>query len=334
MEENNGIKLNLRALQNPTSPVSEWNTGSPTVPSEQIEISGEETNINSPIVISPDLKKEGAQEEKNHLKLSIDTFQKNSDKVEQDKKDVIAANQKATEMNLEKLAPVKDTLKFLNYESNFQKEAQSVFKRIQHFKYNSKTNIGFLLWIITLTVITIASLMIIFPEKHSFKIYKASLTEIIYGKEQKTLTTIESSGTLETWSGTQILSGSIDTSSGSIILSGALNTASGSQILSGSIDTSSGSILFSGALDSASESQILSGSIDTNSGSTILSGVLDTASGSQIPWNSEQNTPELVKNPFNTPANISQEKLKKEENRKRSLEKIKEHILQKYASWF
>lgn len=67
---------------------------------------------------------------------------------------------------------------FNNYESSFKKSSNNILKRIQNFKYAPKTRVGLLISLVSITVIFIASLMVLFPEKHSLAIYKASILSI------------------------------------------------------------------------------------------------------------------------------------------------------------
>lgn len=70
---------------------------------------------------------------------------------------------------------------FSNYESSFQKQSWHVLKKLQNFKYAPKTRVGFILWLVSITVFTLGALMLMFPEKHSIEIYKASILEIYQG---------------------------------------------------------------------------------------------------------------------------------------------------------
>jgi hypothetical protein len=76
---------------------------------------------------------------------------------------------------------------FTNYESHFKKESSNFLSKFQKFKYTPKTRIWFTLSLICLTVFSIWALMIFLPNKHSPEIYKASIMQILTGKE-KTLT--------------------------------------------------------------------------------------------------------------------------------------------------
>ncbi len=78
--------------------------------------------------------------------------------------------------------PAKE-VKFINYESGFQRKSVNLIKRIQNFKYTPKTRTWLVLWLITLCIGTISVLMIFFPENHSFSIYKASILEMYNGWE-------------------------------------------------------------------------------------------------------------------------------------------------------
>lgn len=73
---------------------------------------------------------------------------------------------------------------FNNYESSFKKSSNNVLKRIQNFKYAPKTRVGLLLTLVSFTALLIVWLMILFPEKHSFAIYKASLLDIVGNSQE------------------------------------------------------------------------------------------------------------------------------------------------------
>lgn len=77
------------------------------------------------------------------------------------------------------IIPVKESIKFDNYESWFKKQSGNLIKKIQNFRYTPKTRVGLLIALVTLSVSTIASLMIFVPEKHSFEVYKASILDIV-----------------------------------------------------------------------------------------------------------------------------------------------------------
>lgn len=76
-------------------------------------------------------------------------------------------------------SPENKEIHFNNYTSDFEKKSKNIFKRVQNFKYAPKTRKWLILWLISFTVIIISGLMIIYPEKHSISIYKASILDII-----------------------------------------------------------------------------------------------------------------------------------------------------------
>ena len=82
-------------------------------------------------------------------------------------------------------------VQFQNYESWFKKQSVNVIKRIQNFRYTPKTRTGLLIGLIGISCFIIWSLMLIFPEKHSFSIYKTSILELTTTKtpEDELLTT-------------------------------------------------------------------------------------------------------------------------------------------------
>lgn len=77
---------------------------------------------------------------------------------------------------------------FGNYQSHFEKKSQNFMDRLRNLKTTPKTRLGLVLFLILMTVGTIGSLMYFVPEKHSFKIYTASIMEIYNSQIKKTST--------------------------------------------------------------------------------------------------------------------------------------------------
>lgn len=92
-------------------------------------------------------------------------------------------DEKSSDEKINTQAPEK--IHFSNYESHFKKESTNFLKKFQNFKYTPSTRVGMILWLITFTTISIATLMIVFPEKHSIDIYKASLLEVAWKNSQQ-----------------------------------------------------------------------------------------------------------------------------------------------------
>jgi len=69
---------------------------------------------------------------------------------------------------------------FDNYTSSFEEQSLNVLKRIQNFKYAPSTRIWLLLSLVWVTGVIIFSLMVLFPEKHSPEIYKASILQALW----------------------------------------------------------------------------------------------------------------------------------------------------------
>lgn len=67
---------------------------------------------------------------------------------------------------------------FSNYESHFKKESTNFLKRFQNFKYAPSTRVWLIMGLIGITILIISSLMVVFPEKHSMSIYKASILDM------------------------------------------------------------------------------------------------------------------------------------------------------------
>lgn len=73
-----------------------------------------------------------------------------------------------------------EEIHFDNYESHFKKESSNLLNRFKTFKYTPQTRVWLILGLISITVFAIGSLMLVFPEKHSPQIYKASILQIIW----------------------------------------------------------------------------------------------------------------------------------------------------------
>lgn len=88
-------------------------------------------------------------------------------------------NQEKQEWEDEKQEVEQDTeVHFANYTSYFEKQSKTVFKKIQNFRYAPKTRTWLLLSLVVFTCLLIGGLMILFPEKHSLQLYKASILDI------------------------------------------------------------------------------------------------------------------------------------------------------------
>ncbi len=90
-----------------------------------------------------------------------------------------------TQSNEESAPKVVEKIHFSNYESHFKKESTNFLKRFQNFKYAPNTRVGMILWLIGLTVMIITTLMVFFPEKHSFQVYKASILELTWNSSNQ-----------------------------------------------------------------------------------------------------------------------------------------------------
>jgi len=114
---------------------------------------------------------------KSHTKLDTTVDEKNTSEPRW-----IAATDDASQKEITESKPG-EKIHFSNYESHFKKESTNFLKRFQNFKYAPSTRIGMIWGLISITIISIASLMIVFPEKHSLSIYKASILEITAGRD-------------------------------------------------------------------------------------------------------------------------------------------------------
>lgn len=120
-------------------------------------------------------------ESKNPQKPPLENEKQNSRDISQDQNN--SNNQIIWDTDTKNKTPQQDSKKkieFTNYVSDFEKESENVFKKIRNFDYSPKTNIVFLLSIVSITILIIGTLMVFFPEKHSLKIYKASILELTH----------------------------------------------------------------------------------------------------------------------------------------------------------
>jgi len=78
-----------------------------------------------------------------------------------------------------------EKIEFSNYHSHFKDESENLLKKIRNFRYTPKTRVGFVISLVMLTSIWIGTMMLLFPEKHSLELYKASILEM-YASERKT----------------------------------------------------------------------------------------------------------------------------------------------------
>lgn len=113
------------------------------------------------------------KEEKSESEASYDALLKTETDSENNAADIKKEKEKDAEKNVH----------FHNYESSFEKQTWHVIKKLQNFKYAPKTRVWFLLILITLTAFTLGTLMLVFPEKHSYEIYKASIIELYSGEK-------------------------------------------------------------------------------------------------------------------------------------------------------
>ncbi len=72
----------------------------------------------------------------------------------------------------------KKEITFQNYESKFETTSKHLSKHVRKFHYKPKTRWWLILSLLALTAFWVSMLMIFFPEKHSFHVYKASIIEI------------------------------------------------------------------------------------------------------------------------------------------------------------
>ena len=118
---------------------------------------------------------------------------KNKAKIERDKLKAIQKSQEEKQSAEEeaniKNAPPKEDIQFQNYESSFSKEGNHIIKKIRNFRYTPKTRVWFILWLIVLTSGTLWLLMLMFPEKHSLEVYKASLIDIYNSNKSSVIST-------------------------------------------------------------------------------------------------------------------------------------------------
>lgn len=120
------------------------------------------------------------EEKKKSWKLSFSAIAWNrEEKKKDDEKNTEKSEEKKVWKNKSEEEKVEkkqeEEIKFTNYKSNFKDESENILKRLQRFKYTPKTRVGFVVTMVMITTLSIWSLMIFFPEKHSFEIYRSSL---------------------------------------------------------------------------------------------------------------------------------------------------------------
>lgn len=211
MEEKTNIKLNLKALGVQKTEDEEmtqsgvWNT--PEVPVAEVNLKKQEENIQTPwdevqvskisqgesVENSSDVKTEAQEESSEELaekkpRISLANIQNknkaSNKKLEMQKQKEAEALLKAQQEEVQKASQMQDAenskekVEFKNYESDFHKQKQHIYKKIRSFKYGPKTNTSFVISLIAITIFSIALLMVFFPEKHSISNYKASLIQL------------------------------------------------------------------------------------------------------------------------------------------------------------
>ncbi len=119
---------------------------------------------------SVDIKKETLIPKKSWVKkLDFSKMKKKNIGKEEEKKEVIIEEETKEE--------IKTIEVFQNYESDFNKNKESILEKIKKFKnfIKPKTRIWFLGLIIWITALWISSLFILAPEKHNLENYKVNL---------------------------------------------------------------------------------------------------------------------------------------------------------------
>lgn len=184
-------KLNLRALKTSEPEPQNQQEVSQNVSKDSIiprPVTQEKSLISEKQEIQPDTtqdqtnipQKELKQEDHSSAKISFSAMkERKAERIEEKKMQV--ASKKVKEVNetsqTETQRP-KEIVHFDNYESSFKKASGNSLKKLRNFKYAPKTRIWLLLGLIWISTITIASLMVLAPDKHSIEIYKTSLLEI------------------------------------------------------------------------------------------------------------------------------------------------------------
>jgi len=179
------LKINLSALEKTDAPNDQT-----THSESQNWDSGVSIDIdNSPINDTEKPKEiekiniEQEEKKNNFIQLeSINKYVEDKKEIQDQKQKDNVKQQESTENNEKSIEDAKkesdSEVHFSNYTSYFDKQSKNVFKRIQKFRYAPQTRSGLLVMLILFTWVAIASLMIFFPEKHSFTLYKASILEI------------------------------------------------------------------------------------------------------------------------------------------------------------
>ena len=201
------IKLNLKALQKPEtlkketeivenitkSTLKESSKMKISIPQventrdmweEVLPVSPSSDSINDTTAwINQVSKQKEEDNEKSYIKLdSINKYVAKKAQIREQKKED-QREQKAiddkAEQNIKTETSNSDSeIHFNNYTSHFEKQSKNVFKKIRNFSYAPKTRSWFLIMLIFLSWFSIIFLMMLFPEKHSFTLYKASILEI------------------------------------------------------------------------------------------------------------------------------------------------------------
>ena len=211
MSENTKIKLNLKWLQQTKTEISEkhWSLiNTPETKNKNIaETSFKmKTGLHPPFrverYIKPDLKNEQGrvktdkdlwlitqtqeEESKGLKKMSFTKIagkkEESSEvpqKIEEQNASLNTGNQE-TEWVLKNTEETEEEIQFTNYKSKFKDESENIIKRIRRFRYAPKTRLSFVMSIIVMTAVWISSMMVLFPDKHSFEIYRSSLLDIYY----------------------------------------------------------------------------------------------------------------------------------------------------------
>lgn len=223
MEENTKIKLNLSGLQKKISETYEaedtWldtKNESPVSSIGRVKLKLTQ-DISPPRKVSEIIKedtttdqekkreslkqeKSDPSERKSWEKLSFAAItwitqeqEKANAKNTREKENARAQTQRETEKKNqeERRIEKKEEIKFTNYRSKFKNESDNIIQKIQKFRYAPKTRVWFLVTLVVFTTFSIWLLMVLFPEKHSPEIYKASLLEI-YNSERKNHNEVES----------------------------------------------------------------------------------------------------------------------------------------------
>lgn len=210
MSDTNPIKLNLKALQKPEAikeaeeiieDISQNTLKEPSkikiiIPQEwdkeknwaQVAQSSQAIETTTDIKEWKDpnpIQEEEQENSKSHIKLdSINKYVEENRQIHEQKKEnkkeqqIIDDKTEAENQLKNWKDDPKSEIHFNNYTSHFEKQSKNVFNKIRNFRYTPKTRNGLLVMLIMCTWVVIAGLMMFFPEKHSFTLYKASILEI------------------------------------------------------------------------------------------------------------------------------------------------------------